>query len=232
MSAGIALGPSVPGEIFTPGYHWLFPPHPQVQLAYLQAVSTLSLGVLLLVIGFDTDLRVIGSVRAKVTAITIGGIVVPGAIAVWAIATLLAPLKPPRASFAIFVAFLTVGVAVTSLPLVARMVSELGMIRRTAGQLGLGIGTLNEILGFLAMAVLAGMITAKGGDPWLSVLETVGSGAEGALGVFAVGIVLGRSRFDQPGALERLREMSDSSELLHSAPSCLHGNQHARSSPL
>lgn len=119
MSAGIALGPSVPGEIFTPGYHWLFPPHPQVQLAYLQAVSTLSLGVLLLVIGFDTDLRVIGSVRAKVTAITIGGIVVPGAIAVWAIATLLAPLKPPRALFAIFVAFLTVGVAVTSLPLVA-----------------------------------------------------------------------------------------------------------------
>jgi len=265
LLAGVILGPSIFGLAFGGGYRWLFPAHDPVQSALLSAVSTIGLIGLALVIGFETDIRLIRRLGRPVTTISVGSLVPSLAVLIVAAAFLPAGLRGPHGTRIGVALFMALALSISSLPVVAKIVTGLGAERRNYGQLLIGVGALNDMTGFIALAVLAGLLASTSTSPGHLVkalvvivavttllvffgqrfvdlalrrlrrlrragegeVDRVGrylalalvtalvgaalvqaSGVEGAAGAFVAGVVLARSRFDQPSIHSRLESFS------------------------
>ncbi len=195
LVAGLVLGPSVFGVLWPGGEGWLLPQHSQP----LGVVSQVSLLVLLVVLGAETDLGLIRRLGRPAAVVTAFSIVVP--LVVGLAAGKLAPgaLLGHGAGRGTFALVLAGALSVSSLPVVARTISELGMLRRNFGQVSIVAATVNDVYGFVVLAVVAALSgsTASSGPMALVV-------ALGGLAVFAVLLVVaGQPLVD--GLLRRVR---------------------------
>lgn len=159
LTAGLLLGPTVLGRISGTAERWLVPEQDPAQLHLLGAVTGFSLLVMLVVLGAEVDLGLLRKSGKSAAAISAGSIVVPAAATVtvvWLLAGRLSLGAGDRAAAALAVGG---ALSVSSLPVVARVITELGLTRRDAGQLSLAVASINDIYGFLLLvplAVLAG----------------------------------------------------------------------------
>ena len=188
LVAGLLLGPSVFGQVSPAGFHWFLPTHgsePQLLLA----ISTASLLILLLVLGAETDLPLIRSLGSAAAWVSGGSLAVP--IAAGLAAGYLVPesLMGDRTGRTAFAILLAGGLAASSLPVVARIISELGMSRRDFGQLGIAAATVNDVVGFLMLA-LAVALAGEGGADGL-VVPLVG-----LVGIVVLLVVVGQRVID------------------------------------
>ncbi len=232
-----------------------------MQSGLLTAVSTLSLAVLLVVIGYETDLRLIRRLGRPALSVSTGSLTLPLAAGLGLGALLPAALLGGHHGRGLFAVFIALAVAISSLPVIAKIVTGLGLARRNFGQLCLAVGTINDSVGFLALAVASGLATSvsfvalgrsllslalllaailllgqrlvdavlrliRRQDPdavdpgaagslavcvvtaFVAAAAMQAVGVEGVLGAFVAGVVLGRSRFAQPGTFARLEGMS------------------------
>ncbi|MGH9103067.1 MAG: cation:proton antiporter [Acidimicrobiales bacterium] len=206
LVSGLLLGPSVLGNLWGGGFHWLFPPAPSPSSALLSGVSTLGLAFLLLVVGFETDVRLIRALGRPALAVSAGSLLVPlvagGAVAA-ALPVLSAGGQHGRVVAAVLLAL---AAGISSLPIIAKIVSELELSRRDVGQLALAAGTVNDALGFLALGVATAFVAGGGG--LLTTLARTGGGLVLLLAAFAVGgqrvldLLLRHSRRRDPGAAD------------------------------
>lgn len=160
LLAGLGLGPSVFGQLWPGGFHW-FLPATGYEPRLLLAVSSASLLILLVVLGAETDLPLIRSLGRAAGAVTGGSILLPliaGLVAGYVVPAELMGDSTGRTAFAVLLAG---GLGASSLPVIARIVSELEMGRRNFGQLGIAAATLNDVFGFLMLALAAALV---GGD--------------------------------------------------------------------
>jgi Kef-type K+ transport system membrane component KefB/nucleotide-binding universal stress UspA family protein len=265
LLAGVVLGPSLLGVVWPAAEAWLFPAHDAIQGAELGAISTLALGLLLLVIGTETDLGLLRRLGRPASTVSTGSLALPLLVGVGLGAALAPMLHPGKGGVAAFAILTGLALGMSSLPVVARVVADLGLSRRDVGQLALAAGMLNDTIGFLLLAVvapfavggslshellvalrdlggLALVAAAIGlGGQWAAdrVLRAVrrrdpeaahpfaagslgtamvlallaaaavqATGVEGALGAFAAGVLVGRSRFAQQGTTRRLGDFS------------------------
>jgi Kef-type K+ transport system membrane component KefB len=179
LAAGVVLGPSVFGALFPSGARWLFPGDP-VQGGLLQVVGWLGIVLLLVLTGFETDLtliRQLGRAAATVAAASIllpfvlglaAGLVVPGSFVA---------VHSNRTVFALFVA---TALSISSLPVIAKVLSELQLTRRNFGQLTLAAGMANDVVGWLLLGAIAGL--ARHGSVQLGPLAMTIAG----MGIFLV----------------------------------------------
>ena len=156
LAAGVVLGPSAFGALFPSAARWLFPGDP-VQGGLLQVVGWLGIVLLLVLTGFETDLtliRQLGRAAATVAAASIllpfvlglaAGLVVPGSFVA---------VHGNRMVFALFVA---TALSISSLPVIAKVLSELQLTRRNFGQLTLAAGMANDVVGWLLLGAIAGL---------------------------------------------------------------------------
>ncbi|HET6793387.1 MAG TPA: cation:proton antiporter [Acidimicrobiales bacterium] len=166
LLAGLLLGPSVFGKVWPAGFHWFLPPG-STETASLLSISELSLVVLLVVIGAETDLRLIGRLGRAAASVSISSAVIPiaagGALALFLPDVLLGPHRA-RTGFALLMAG---AMGVSSLPVIAKIVTDLGMARRNFGQLAFAAGTLNDVAGFLIVAAATATAASSGSaSPW------------------------------------------------------------------
>ena len=157
LVAGLLLGPSVLGQLWPTGFHW-FLPAGQLQGSLLLTVTALALVLVLVVIGADTDLPLIASLGRAAGLVSALSLAVPFAVGFAGGELLPASLlghHPNRPVFALLVAGC---VCVSSLPVVAKVISGLGAVRRNFGQLALAAGTANDIFGFLVVALATGLV--------------------------------------------------------------------------
>lgn len=159
LTAGLLLGPTVLGRISGTAERWLVPGQDPAQLHLLGAVTGFSLLVMLVVLGAEVDLGLLRKSGKSAAAISAGSIVAPAAATVavvWLLAGRLSLGAGDRAGAALAIGG---ALSVSSLPVVARVITELGLARRDAGQLSLAVASVNDIYGFLLLvplAVLAG----------------------------------------------------------------------------
>ncbi len=156
LLAGLLLGPSVFGQVWPAGFHWFLPADGD-EPRLLFAIASVSLLILLIVLGAEADLPLIRSLGTAAAAVSAGSIVLPlavGLAAGYLVPDALVGEGARRTSFAVLLA---AGLSVSSLPVVARIVSELGMERRNFAQLGVAAATANDAYGFLALAVGAAL---------------------------------------------------------------------------
>ena len=257
LAAGVVLGPSIFGNVWSEGFHW-FLPDEEISSGALFAVSWLGVALLLVSAGFETDLdliRRLGRAAALVTGFSlvfpfIGGLVVAEYLP--------ESFVGAESNRTVFVLFVAAALSVSALAVIAKILSELGLMRRDFGQITVAAGMANDVVGWVMLAVFTGFAT-DGEVSAIGVLQTVlglgaflvlamtlgqrvvdqslrfvrreGPNVSGALGVtvftmlvfgvvtqalgieavlgaFVAGVVLNRSRFQQPEVIHHVEGLT------------------------
>jgi K+:H+ antiporter len=257
LGAGVILGPSIFGRVWEDGFEW-FLPEDEISSGALFAVSWLGVALLLVTAGFETDLGLIRRLGRAAALVTGFSLVVPlvGGLAVgFLLPDSFIGAESDRTVFALFVA---AALSVSALAVIAKILSELGLMRRDFGQITVAAGMANDVVGWVMLAVFTGF-AASGEVSVRAVLETViglalflavamtwgqwvvdralrwvrrdgtnvagamsvvvftmliygvatqALGIEAVLGAFVAGVVLHRSRFQQPEVLHHVESLT------------------------
>lgn len=179
LAAGVILGPSIFGKVWPDGFHWFLPDY-EIQSGALYAVTWLGVALLLVTAGFETDLgliRRLGRAAALVTGFSLVVPLIGGLIVGKILPDEFVGAESERLVFALFVA---AALSVSALAVIAKILSELGLMRRDFGQITVAAGMANDVVGWVMLAVFAGFATS--GEVSIGgIIKTVGG-----LAVFVV----------------------------------------------
>lgn len=173
LLAGIVLGPSLLAGVFPFVAEWIVP-QTAVQGYLLETVAMIGVMFLLVVTGLETDLSLI--VRHARTALSVswGGIAVTfstGFLLGWQLPDFLLAEPDRRLVFALFVA---TALAISAIPVIAKVLIDMGLIRRDIGQTILAAGMSDDTIGWILLGIVAGL--ARTGEVSVGgVVRTVGS---------------------------------------------------------
>ena len=186
LLAGLLLGPSLFGSVAPGLFHSVFPRQPE-QYHLLEILSWLGVLMLLILTGLETDVGLIARKGKGALAISFGGIVVP-----FAIGTALGGVLPhdfvadPNKRL-VFALFLGTAMSISAIPVIAKVLMDMKIIRRDIGQITLAAGMIDDTVGWILLSVVAGLATSGSIDVIMvarSILSVVA--------VVAVAFTLGR----------------------------------------
>ena len=160
LLAGVVLGPTLLGRFAPDTFDWVFG-EPAVD-SVVFGIAWLGVIMLLVVIGFETDLGIIARFRNAALSVSAGALLLP-----LAAAGSLAFLVPDSfigqgpdgtgVDRAVFAGFLALSLSVSALPVVAKILQDLGYLRRNFGQVTLAAGMTMDAVGWLILAALSGI---------------------------------------------------------------------------
>jgi Kef-type K+ transport system membrane component KefB len=156
LLAGIVLGPTLLGH-FAPGLHaMLFPPDVLAD-HLLEAVAWIGVIMLLLYTGLETDLGILRGVGNAAFAVSALGVIVPAATGFalgWHLPAEYLAAPNQRLIFSLFMA---VAMSISAVPVIAKILIDLDLMRRDLGLLILGAGILDDTVGWLMLSIVAGL---------------------------------------------------------------------------
>jgi Kef-type K+ transport system membrane component KefB/nucleotide-binding universal stress UspA family protein len=154
LLAGVLLGPTVFARIAPDAYQWVF--GEAVVGSVVFGIAWLGVIMLLVVIGFETDLAIIGRFKRAAASVSAGALLIP--LAVMTSAALVAPgeFVGEGVDRALFAGFFALALSVSALPVVAKILLDLGLLRRNFGQVTLAAGMTMDSVGWLILAALSG----------------------------------------------------------------------------
>jgi Kef-type K+ transport system membrane component KefB len=181
--AGVLLGPSLLSGFF-PRLEELILPQTSAQMQLLELVGLFGIMFLLIVIGLETDLALIRTRLRTAVGVGLGGLIVPFASGLAVGAIIPEDLLADPGQRQVFTLFLAVALALSAIPVLAKILADLGLMRREFGQTALAAGMIDDILGWS----LLGMVTslASAGQIDLMTLATT----LGAVLVFLLATIL------------------------------------------
>ncbi|SEQ35055.1 cation:proton antiporter domain-containing protein [Natrinema salaciae] len=156
LFAGVLLGPSVLGLVVPGVYESLFAVS-ESQFHLLEVISWLGLILLLIVTGLETDIDLIVSKGRTAVILSLGGIVVPfttGFALGWVLPVSFVASPGQRLVFSLF---LGTAMSISAIPVIAKVLIELDVIRRDIGQLILAAGMVDDTIGWILLATVAGL---------------------------------------------------------------------------
>jgi Kef-type K+ transport system membrane component KefB len=164
MLGGIVLGPTVFGMLSPGGYAWLFP---SVGATELVRNGFIKLGMLffLFQVGMGIDLAALR--RCGRTALLIGviGTLVPLAAGMTIVFLLPGLWNVPPGQRLAFALFLGACLANTANPVLARILYDLGLIKRELGTILLTATVVDDLVGWCLLAVVIGQMSAGEAGP-------------------------------------------------------------------
>ena len=172
LLAGVILGPTIFGRFLPSQYAWVWTDEPLVT-SVVFGLAWLGVIMLLVVIGYETDLAIMRRFAKAAIFVSAGSLLIP--IATGATIGLLAPtsFRGVDAQAAVFAGFFGLALAVSALPVVAKILLDLGFLRRNFGQITLAAGMTMDSVGWLVLAALAGIARESRLD-WHSLGRSVG----------------------------------------------------------
>ena len=186
--AGVLIGPSVLGKLYPGVFDWLFSDSTAGSVVY--GVAWLAVIMLLVVIGYETDLGIIMRFRRAAVNVSAGGLFVP--LVVVGVVALLTPSSfIGDSGRGLYAAFMALALSVAALPVVAKILADLGMLRRNFGQVTLAVSMTMDSVGWLILAGLAGI--AREGFQASDLLASLG----GLVLFLALAATVGRWALDQ-----------------------------------
>lgn len=156
LLAGVALGPSLLGQVWPDGFRWLFPDD-EAQAGLLLGLAWVGIVLLLMITGIETDLSAVRRQGRATMTTAVGSLVVPFAAGVALGWWLPAGFTGEGTSRWTFAVFMGIALAISSLPVAARILSDLGLLHRPLGQLVLTVAMTNDVIGWILLGVLAGV---------------------------------------------------------------------------
>lgn len=158
LLAGLILGPSVLGKVLPNVQAALFPPE-QAQSDLLTAISWLGVLMLLIVTGLEVDLDLVVRKAKTALGISLGGILVPfvsGFALGWLLPESFLAKPDQRLIFSLFMA---VAMSISAIPVIAKVLIDLDLIRRDVGQVILAAAMTDDTIGWILLSVVAGLAT-------------------------------------------------------------------------
>ncbi|HZT64476.1 MAG TPA: cation:proton antiporter [Acidimicrobiales bacterium] len=156
LAAGVVLGPSILGKVWAGGFDWLFPTG-KTQASALGAVGWLGVALLLVLTGFETDVEIIRRLGRAAGSVAAGALAIPFGCGLLIGTLLPAGFVGAHSQRVVFTLFVGVGLSISSLPVIAKILSDLGFMRRNFGQVTVAVGMVNDLVGWLALGVIAGL---------------------------------------------------------------------------
>src|SRR4051812_45418760 len=163
LCAGLLLGPSLLGKALPGVEHWVFP-GTVAQSGLILVVATVGIVMMLIYTGFETDLTLIRSLGRAVTLVAGFSVVLPLVLGL-ATGKLLPDSFVAEHGRGLFVLFIGAALAISSLPVIAKILSEMRLTRRNFGQVILAAGMANDVVGWLLLGALAGVARSGGFQP-------------------------------------------------------------------
>ncbi|WP_460530642.1 cation:proton antiporter [Flindersiella endophytica] len=174
LLTGVIVGPSLLGNLAPGIAAWLFPPDGE-QMHLLDAVGQLAVLLLVAVTGTHLDQAMLRRRGATALPVSLSGLVTTLMLGV------LAGLAMPESLMAgdterwVFALFLGVAMCVTAIPVIAKTLSDMGLLHRDVGQLTLAAGTVDDMVGWFLLSVAAAAATVGVTVRiWLSVAYLIG----------------------------------------------------------
>ncbi|WP_069129941.1 cation:proton antiporter domain-containing protein [Rhodohalobacter halophilus] len=184
--AGIILGPSLLAGIF-PAFGELIIPQTEVSGYLLEVISLLGAMFLLLITGLETDIQLIKRHAKTAISVSFGGISVTfitGFFLGQHLPDFLLADSDERLVFSLFVA---TAMAISAIPVIAKVLMDMNLMRRDIGQTILAAGMSDDTIGWILLSIVAG-IAAGDAVTTGTVLTTVGS----VLAFLIISFTLGR----------------------------------------
>lgn len=158
--AGIVLGPSLLSGAIPALGEWIVP-HNATQGHLLELFSLIGVMFLLLITGLETDLALIRSRARSAMGASLGGLTVT--LSVGFVLGLLLPgdmlVNPDdRLVFALFIA---VAMAISAIPVVAKVLMDLHLTRRDIGQTIIASAMMDDTIGWIILSVVIGLASGS-----------------------------------------------------------------------
>ncbi len=154
LIGGLLLGPTIFGLLAPGWYAWLFPPSETLALA---RDSVIKLGMLffMFVAGLEVNLNHLQARAWSTTLTSILGIAAPfgagfGAVLLWPNLWGLQAVEQP----VLFGLFIGAALSISALPVIARTLSDLGLLKQELGLIIIAAATLNDLIGWSLFAVI------------------------------------------------------------------------------
>src|SRR5437763_773740 len=127
-------------------------------------VATVGIVMMLIFTGFETDLTLIRSLGRAVALVAGFSVVLPLVLGL-ATGKLLPDSFVAQHGRGLFVLFIGAALAISSLPVIAKILSEMRLTRRNFGQVILAAGMANDVVAWLLLGALAGAARSGGFRP-------------------------------------------------------------------
>ncbi len=188
--AGVLLGQTVLGNLAPGLFHSLFP-HEELSLAMYGVVSEIGILFLLLVVGLEVHVGSAWKMRNQTFTVAVMGVMVPlvlGSGVAWLAYDQWVEVPTPRLAFALLVG---AGVSITAITVVARLLFDLKIIKSDLGLFLISAMALNELLGWVVLAVVLGLVNAGSAGGGID-FTSLGGTMAGVLGFAAFALTVGR----------------------------------------
>jgi len=188
--AGVVLGPTILGRLNPRMFEALFPTAQSAQWGSTgiaeQSLFIISAAMLLFVAGLEVDLSAVWRQGLTTVRVSAMGIVIPfacGFTAAWFLPVFLLGGEEPKHHLA-FALFFGISLSITALPIIAKILMDLNILKSDIGMLILSSAMLNDLLGWMGVAVVlaiassgdaaAGAAAANGDSVVMTMVWTVG----------------------------------------------------------
>ena len=169
LGAGVVLGPTVLGRVAPDVGDWLFPDD-EVQTAMLFTVGWLGVVFLLVSTGAETDLGLIRRLGSTAAIVSVTSLVTPLVLGFFVGYWMPDALMADPEKRTIFALFIAAALGISSLPVMAKILAEMQLLRRDFAQLTLAAGMVNDVVGWVILGAVAGL--AQAGEFELGALAT------------------------------------------------------------
>ncbi|MBN3927149.1 cation:proton antiporter [Nostoc sp. NMS4] len=191
LLAGVLLGPSLFGLLLPDLQAHIFPKS-QEQSNLLSVISWLGVLFLLIVTGLETDLKLILRKGKTALLISLGGIIVPfitGFGLGWLLPESFLANPEKRLVFSLFIA---TAMSISAVPVIAKVLMDLNLIRRDIGQVTLAAGMTDDTIGWILLSVVSGLASSGKFD-----FGTIFHSVSAAILFLAIAFTIGRTIVDQ-----------------------------------
>ncbi|MGF1934573.1 MAG: cation:proton antiporter [Nostoc sp. ChiQUE02] len=191
LLAGVLLGPSLFGLILPDLQAHIFPKS-QEQSNLLSVISWLGVLFLLIVTGLETDLKLILRKGKTALLISLGGIIIPfitGFGLGWLLPDSFLADPEKRLVFSLFIA---TAMSISAVPVIAKVLMDLNLIRRDIGQVTLAAGMTDDTIGWILLSVVSGLASSGKFD-----FGTIFHSVSAAVLFLAIAFTIGRTIVDQ-----------------------------------
>ena len=157
--AGIILGPTILGMIDQDIFHSLFPSRGGVAIA-LDGLVNISVILLLFIAGLEVDLRMVIQQGKESSYISLASIIIPFAIGFsfpWFYPEFFGIADETiKLTYSLFLGTV---LSITALPVIARILMDIGLFKSKIGMLIIASAMVNDLIGWLIFSVVLSMMS-------------------------------------------------------------------------
>jgi Kef-type K+ transport system membrane component KefB len=152
LLAGVILGPTVLGSMAPDVFSYLFRLPIDAGLA-LDGLMSLSVIFLLFVVGMEIDLKEIAKQGRAVAWLGSTGIIIPFLVGA-GVGRLIYDISGVAVSSMLFMAFMGAVFSISALPVIARILLDLEMLKSPLGNLTIAVATINDAVGWMLFIIV------------------------------------------------------------------------------